>query len=509
MPDIVLSTLNAKYIHTAFGLRYLLANLGSLRAAANLVEFEIKQRPLEIAERLLALEPRILGLGVYVWNVTPLTELVAILKRVRPEMVIVLGGPEVGFEADLPPVAGLADYVITGEADLEFASLCGQILAGQTPARKVIPAACPQLEQLAAPYDFYTDQDLAHRVVYVEASRGCPFGCEFCLSSLDVPVRRTPLPEFLGHLGRLLKRGATQLKFVDRTFNVHVPTARAILEFLLGRHRPGMLFHFEMVPDLLPDELKEVLGRFPPGSLQLEVGVQSFNEEVCARINRRQDSARAEENLRFLREQTGVHLHADLVAGLPGETFESFAADFDRLVALRPQEIQVGILKRLRGAPIARHDREWGMVYNPNPPYDILENKLWDFATLQRLRRFARYWDLVANSGNFAETSRRLLDAGPSPFAAFLRWSDWLHAREARTDSIALHRLAEQLFDYLTTAQHLAPPAVAETLWRDYQRVGRREKPAFLRAFIPDRAEAAMSHRPAGAPRQARHLGQE
>ncbi len=405
MADIVLTTLNAKYIHAAFGLRYLLANLGPLRETAIIVEFDIHQRPVDIAETLLAQSPKIVGLGIYIWNVAPATEVVAALKRVQPDLTVVLGGPEVSYEAEAQPIVPLADYVISGEADLAFAELCRQVLSGQRPAARIIPASPPEFTELALPYDLYDDRDVAHRIIYVEASRGCPFSCEFCLSSLDIPVRRAPLPALLDHLQRLLDRGVRQFKFVDRTFNLHLDASRTILEFLLARHRPGHFFHFELVPDRLPEALREVIARFPPGALQFEIGVQTFNDEVAARIQRRQDYRRLEDNFRFLRERTGVHLHADLIAGLPGESLESFAAGFDRLIALGPHEIQVGILKRLRGTPIVRHDAEWQMVYNPHPPYEILRNRLIDFATMQKLRRFARYWDLVGNSGNFREST--------------------------------------------------------------------------------------------------------
>jgi radical SAM superfamily enzyme YgiQ (UPF0313 family) len=193
--------------------------------------------------------------------------------------------------------------------------------------------------------------------------------------------------------------------FVDRTFNLNLNVSKTLLHFFLERYQPGLFFHFEMIPDRLPDALRELIAQFPPGALQFEVGVQSFNNDVCQLISRRQDVGKLEDNFQFLRRETGVHIHADLIAGLPGETMESFAAGFDRLIALRPQEIQVGILKRLRGTPIVRHDEEWGMIYSANPPYEILQNKLIDFATMQRLRRFARYWDIVGNSGNFVETT--------------------------------------------------------------------------------------------------------
>ena len=507
MPAIILSTLNAKYIHPAFGLRYLLANLGTLQSQAAILEFDINQRPLDIAEVLLAREPSIIGLGVYIWNASQTLELVRILKSLRPELTIILGGPEISYETEQQPIASLADYIITGEADLKFAELCRQLQGGDPPAQKIIPADPPELTALTLPYRLYTDQDIAHRVIYVEASRGCPFTCEFCLSSLDIPVRQAPLPEFLREIDALLNRGAKQLKFVDRTFNLNIATSRAILEFCLERYQPGRFFHFELVPDRLPGDLREIIALFPPGALQFEVGVQTFNEEAARLISRRQNYARLEENLRFLRRETGVHIHADLIAGLPGEDLASFAAGFDRLVALGPHEIQVGILKRLRGTPIVRHTDAWGMVYNPHPPYELLRNKMLSFATMQKLRRFARYWDLVGNSGNFVETTPLLWNVTGSPFQAFLRWSEWLHAETGRTDSIALMRLMELLFKFLVAEAKLDASTAALALWRDYQRGGHYDKPQFLKNFLPEDAPPPRrehARRPA-LKRQARH----
>ena len=509
MAQIVLSTLNARYIHASFGLRYLLANLGPLSQEARLIEFDIQQRPLDVVETILAHQPRILGLGVYIWNAGQTAEVLAALKRVRPDLLVVLGGPEVSFETDQQEIVRLADFVITGEADLEFAALCRQILAGTPPPQKIIPAPLPDTARLALPYELYTDEDVAHRIIYVEASRGCPFTCEFCLSSLDVPVRQFPLQPLLDELQKLLDRGVTQFKFVDRTFNLNIAVAKAILQFFLDRHRHGLFLHFEMIPDHLPEPLREVIGQFPPGALQFEVGVQTFDDAVAQNISRRQDYARLADNLRFLRQHTGVHIHADLIAGLPGETLESFAAGFDRLLALAPQEIQVGLLKRLRGTPITRHDQPWQMVYSPHPPYEILQNKLLDFPSLQRLRRFARYWDLVGNSGNFLETTPLLCQTDKSAFAAFMRWSDWLYEKIGRQHSIALDRLAQWLFQYLTEECALAREAVAGTLWRDWQKAGRREKPVFLAKYIPDEeVPPPLAKSKSDSPkRQARHLG--
>ena len=527
MPDIVLATLNAKYIHASFGLRYLMANLGGLRERACMAEFHINQTPLEITEAVLLHEPRIVGFGVYIWNVEQTTEVVALLKRIRPELIIILGGPEVSYETDGQEIVALAEHVITGEADVKFAEVCRQLLEDRRPrlswqtglwpvetagdgclpgqpgrlSSKIIPAELPTLTSLASPYDFYTDEDLAHRVVYVEASRGCPFTCEFCLSSLDLPVRAFPLDAFLSAMQRLLDRGATQFKFVDRTFNLHLPTSMGILQFFLDRWRDGLFLHFEMIPDRLPEQLRALIKKFPPGAVQFEVGIQTFDDATSKNISRRQNLERLADNLRFLREETGVHVHADLIVGLPGEGMESFGRGFDRLVALGPQEIQVGILKRLRGTPIIRHDAEFAMRYAPHPPYEILATRDISFPDMQRMRRFARYWDLVANSGNFSKTLTLLWGGGvsnqsgkvfsnqsdaapgdtlitdhcPSPFASFLRFSDWLHATLRRTHQIALQSMAQGLFDFLTVENHADPATVAAALEADWRRTPGRE----------------------------------
>lgn len=483
MPDIVLSTLNAKYIHASFGLRYLMANLGELRERACLSEFTINQAPLEIAEAVLAHQPRIVGFGVYIWNVEQTTVVIGLLKRIRPDLIIIIGGPEVSYETDGQEIVALADHVITGEADVKFAEVCRALLndgegsdgESLSSLPKVIPAELPALATLASPYDLYTDNDLAHRVIYVEASRGCPFTCEFCLSSLDIPVRAFPMDGFLASMQRLLDRGATQFKFVDRTFNLHLPTSMGILQFFLDRWREGLFLHFEMVPDRLPEQLRTLIKQFPPGAVQFEVGIQTFDDATSKNISRRQNLTKLEDNFRFLREETGVHIHADLIVGLPGEGIESFGRGFDRLVNLGPQEIQVGILKRLRGTPIVRHDDEHRMVYAPQPPYEILSTRDIPFTDMQRMRRFARYWDIVANSGHFTSTLKLLWRGEASPFVEFLRFGDWLHAKLQRTHQIALHVMAQALFDFLTEVHGVDAAHAAETLEADWHRTPSRE----------------------------------
>ncbi len=502
--DIVLATLNARWIHAAFGLRYLRANLGDLRPRTALIELDAQTKTLDVVERILAERPRVVGLGVYIWNVAPLTAVVQAMKRVAPDVVVVLGGPEVSHETQGQAIVETADYVIRGEGDVAFGALCARLLEGQRPAAKIIDAPLPDLAHVVLPYDEYTDVDVAHRVVYVEASRGCPFSCEFCLSSLDERVRAFPLDAFLDALQRLLDRGVQHFKFVDRTFNLGMATSLRILTFFLERWREGLFLHFEMIPDRLPDVLRAVIARFPAGALQFEVGIQTFDEEVAVRISRKQDNDKAAHNLRFLRMETGVHVHADLIVGLPGEDLATFARGFDRLLALDPHEIQVGILKRLRGTPIVRHDQEWKMLYGEEPPYEVLSTSCLDFATLQRLRRFARFFDLLRNSGNFVQTAP-LLWQDDSAFARFMAFSDWLYARTQAQHGIALHRLAELLFTYLIEVLAVPSDVVGRALWADFQRTRPNDWPAFLRPFAGDETTGRTRAPNAGGKRQARH----
>jgi hypothetical protein len=502
MPDIVLATLNARYHHASFALRYLHANLQELQVRCELLEGVLEDRPLDFVERILALQPRILGLSVYIWNAVQSLEVVRLLRRVAPDLKIVLGGPEVTYEWQDQEIVQLADHLILHEGEIAFRELCRQLLRGEVPS-KVLPGGQPPTDQLVLPYRLYTDRDLQERTVYVEASRGCPFRCEFCLSSLDKATRYFPLDTLLEELDDLYKRGARQFKFIDRTFNLKLETSQKLLDFFWERWQPGLFVHFEMVPDRFPEELRTAIQRFPAGALQFEIGIQTFDPEVQKRISRRQDMGRLQDNFRFLRQHTGVHIHADLIVGLPGETAEQFAAGFDQLVQLAPQEIQVGILKRLRGTPIIRHTEEWGMVYSPSPPYEVLSTSAIPFPEMMRLKRFARVWDVVANRGRFPRTLPRLL--GDQPFGNFVTFSEWLVQRMGTKD-MAFVRLAESLYDYLL--QRGEPLLeTSQDMLDDFTAGGARNAPGFLhnRPGVP----SAMLQRPKAGTlpkRQQAHL---
>jgi len=512
LSDILLSTLNARYIHASFGLRYLMANLGDLASRAEIMEFVIDERPIDVVERLLAKEPKIIGFGVYIWNVEAIAAVVKLLKVVSPETLIVVGGPEVSYGGHEDWIDPCVDVVITGEADVVFRQLCKDLLDGKPIEKRRIEAVPPTFGELQLPYDHYTDEDIANRIVYVEASRGCPFKCEFCLSSLDVAVRKPALDRFLESMETLLERGVRQFKFVDRTFNLSLRVSKEILSFFLERYVEGMFLHFEMVPDRLPEGLKELIVQFPPGSLQFEVGVQTLNPDVSERINRRQVVSKLEDNIRFLRAHTGVHIHADLIVGLPGETIESFGIGFDALWAMGPQEIQVGILKKLKGTSLSRHDVPHTMRYSPGPPFEILETSTINFESMQRMRRFARYWDLFANSGNFRDSLPHVWGQ-ESAFDGFMDFCDYLSEQLGKTHQISLARRTKVLFDYLCEKRGFEPRSAATEIVGDYRRIGRREIPYFLRQELPrellqviknETARGKNKHLPA---RQARHLG--
>ena len=502
MAAIVLTTINARYIHASLGLRRVYANLGELRAQARIEEFCLTDRVADMAEQILALQPAIVGIGVYIWNAAEVRSLVGLLKRVAPGVTIVLGGPEVSH-LPLRVDFGEADYLVRGEGEIVFGELCRGLLAGRPPAERVLAAEPPAVDALAQPYPFYTDQDLAHRLVYVEAARGCPFQCEFCLSALDHRVRPFALEPLLAELETLWQRGARTFKFVDRTFNSSLAAAARILDFFLAR-TPPFHVHFEVIPDHFPASLRERLARFPAGTLQLEIGIQTLDAATAARINRRLDLERIRENLTFLEHETTAHLHLDLIVGLPGESIDRFAAHLNELATLTGGEIQIGILKKLSGTTIGRHDRDRGMVWAPDPPYEILENDQIPFARMQELKRLARFWDLVRNSGNFRRTAPLLWPDG-EVFTGFDRFCRWLYAKTRATARISLPRLTELLFRYLVEERDLEPARVADTLAADILVIKGRVLPEAVRAHVTHLPDQGRSLGPSLTRRQQRH----
>lgn len=513
---ILLTTANARYSHTALGIRSLCANLGEWRERTHLMEFTLDDRAQDIAEQLLAMEPVLIGFSVYIWNVSLLTEVALIIKAVKPSVILVVGGPEVSYEWEQQAICHTVDYVVAGAGEYTFPPLLEKLFTSpismsrqkEIPLHKFIaadPRALHKLDTLTLPSAEYSDEDIRHRHVYFEASRGCPFKCEFCLSSLDVSAFPFPLEKVIASLEKLWERGLRRFKFVDRTFNLAPKVSTQILDWFLEKNtQTGDAFftHFEMIPDRLPPSIRERLRKFPKGSLQLEIGIQSWNESVQALISRKQDNTQTEENLRYLLTETHAHLHTDLIIGLPGETLESLAAGFSRLWRLGVHEIQVGILKRLRGTPIHRHTENFSMVYMPNPPYALIQNHHLNFQTMQRLMRFARYWDVIGNSGRFANTLSLILSSsnrdhqGAEPFWQFMRLSEGIYRITRKTHQIALERWFDTIFK-VALEMGLAKEELQQHLTKDYAQSGARGNPEFL-SLSPSRIPNHHSKRVEG-----------
>ncbi|MDR1429992.1 MAG: DUF4080 domain-containing protein [Spirochaetaceae bacterium] len=495
MADIVLATINAKWIHPSLALRLLKANLGSLADRAEILEFALRQSLAEKTGPIYERAPRILALSVSIWNHLATLELLASLKTSPPSFdpVIILGGPEASTIAADAGLCSYADYIIRGEGETAFRKLCERILRTDIPKRgaafphpqrgtdaffapppsagvllrksPATPQSGPRLaapvfinappedlNSLASGYRLYTEEDLRRKLVYVEASRGCPFGCEFCLSSLDRKVREFPLEPFLAELELLIRRGGRTFKFLDRTFNLDGERAGRIMDFFLDRlkepENKGLVVHFEILPSRLLPPLRERIACFPEGSLRLEAGIQTLNPRTAALIGRPSKPEAELETLRFLSEKTRALVHADLIAGLPGEDLASFAEGFDRLWAVRPAEIQLGILKCLPGTPLSRHNEAWGMKYAAQPPYEVLETSVLPKDDLDRVKNFARFWEIIVNRGKFNTLLPELLPPGQGAFGRFMEISAALLSRFGKNWGIDRGDLQEALDDF-------------------------------------------------------------
>ncbi len=476
---IILTTLNSRYTHSAIGLRYIYANMQELREHTTILEFSINDALQSVAEKILDTKPDIIGIGVYIWNASEVHELLEILKKVAPETKIVLGGPEVTY-IPFRVNFDLADFIIQGEGDLAFYKLCKDII-NKTTKERIIRMSMPSLKAIELPYKYYSDHDIQNRYLYVELSRGCPFACEFCLSSMDEKVRAFDLDAVLEEFEKLWQRGARNFKFVDRTFNLNMRTANTILDFFLAKE-PPYFAHFEVIPDHFPASLRQKIQSFPHGALQLEIGIQTLNLKIANNISRNLQLDKIKENITFLERETTAHIHLDLIVGLPGESLESFGKNLDELLRWSSCEIQIGILKKLSGTDIDRHDREHGMVYSDTPPYDILKNNQLSFKDIQIMKRFARFWDLTYNSGNF-KRSILLLWRDASAFERFYAFTLWIYEQTDSTYKISLTRLGELLFSYLTQLLGLCEEEVATSMLHDMMKLKGRAIPAYLKPY--------------------------
>ena len=412
MNNIVLSTLNAKYIHTSLGLRYLKSYSERDFRNIQIAEYTIKDPAMNIVSDLYQRKPEVVGFSCYIWNIEETIVVIGMLKKIMPELIIVLGGPEVSYDTEywmnrLPEV----DYIVMGEGEETFHHLLTELkgdralysvfgVAYRKEGRVILNPPRPKLNLNDIPTPHRFDEDvpsLANRVVYFETSRGCPFSCQFCLSSIEVGVRYFDMERTKSDLLYLIRSGAKLIKFVDRTFNIKRDYAMEIFEFLIQNHG-GCVFQFEITADIMRPEVLDYLAEnAPPGIFRFEIGVQSTNDLTNSLVKRRQNFAKLTRTVTKVKESGKIDQHLDLIAGLPEEDYHSFRQTFNDVFALGPEELQLGFLKMLRGTGM-RHDAEkYGYIYMDHAPYEILGNRILPFSDLVRIKRvedvLEKYWN--------------------------------------------------------------------------------------------------------------------
>ncbi|HWQ71034.1 MAG TPA: DUF4080 domain-containing protein [Desulfitobacteriaceae bacterium] len=434
---VLLVALNAKYVQTNLALRYLRETIKAEFPETILKEATINESLGAIAGEIFEYKADIICFSCYIWNITEILKLIRDLRLVLPEVRFVLGGPEVSFETqELMLNNPELDAVVRGEGEAAFLELLRAWKAGRDPDKipgvvwrcrdKIIsnPERMPlqDLGQLPDPY--LTEENLENRLVYVETSRGCPFNCQYCLSSVESGVRFLKPERFRRIFKRLLKYGARTIKFVDRTFNVRKDHAFQILDIVReeykSAHEPqGIRIHCEMAGELLDNEWVSYLKRYPQGLLQLEIGVQTTHRPALELIARSQHFEKWQEYVKELRQTTGIPLHLDLIAGLPGENWNNFRISFNDVFKIQPNMLQLGFLKVLKGSGLRQMAEQYGLIFQSEPPYTILQTKDLSYSGLLQLKRLEIILNKYYNSGRFSRSLCRIIPIFPSAFDFF------------------------------------------------------------------------------------------
>ncbi|WP_315906295.1 B12-binding domain-containing radical SAM protein [Priestia koreensis] len=410
--NIVVSTLNAKYIHTCLALRCLKA-YAEPEFAVEMAEYTIKDPILNIVTDLYTRNPDVIGFSCYIWNIEETIKVVKLLKKIKPEVKIILGGPEVTYDVSqwLDRIPD-ADFIAIGEGEETFKQLLREIdgegnyenvsgVAFRRDGEKVIN---PQrnkidLKEMPSPFRFEEDRsELSKRVVYIETSRGCPFSCQFCLSSIEVGVRYFDREKVKDDIRFLMQNGAKTIKFVDRTFNISRSYAMEMFQFLIDEHLPGTVFQFEITADIMRPEVIQFLNdNAPKGLFRFEIGVQSTNDAVNELVMRKQNFQKLTRTVTMVKDGGKIDQHLDLIAGLPDEDYASFKNTFNDVFALRPEELQLGFLKMLRGTGLRLRADQHDYVYMDHSPYEILRNNVLSFEDVIRIKQvediLEKYWN--------------------------------------------------------------------------------------------------------------------
>ena len=435
MKKVILAALNAKYIHSNLALRYLSRFQDNNRKHyVETMEFTINQRLNFIAEELFRKQPDVVLFSCYIWNVEMLRQLCPILKKIMPDCVIGFGGPEVSYESETflrenPAV----DFVMRGEGELVFTKYLEHLDAGNPATLGEIESltyrqgdeifSTPQMHPMdlaLLPFPYEDDfSDVQNQIIYYESSRGCPYHCGYCLSSVENGVRFVPLDKVLPDLQKFLDKNVPQVKFIDRTFNCKKSHAMAIWKYLHEHDNGVTNFHFEITADLIDQETIDFLKTVRKGLFQFEIGVQSTNPQTIRAINRNVDFAALSEIVQQIKDGGNIHQHLDLIAGLPYEDYDSFGRSFNDVYALHPEQLQLGFLKVLKGSMLHQKQKEFEIVYHDTAPYEVLTTHELPYADTLRLKYVEEMVETYYNSGRFLHTLAYLVPLYESPFAFF------------------------------------------------------------------------------------------
>jgi radical SAM superfamily enzyme YgiQ (UPF0313 family) len=461
---ILLTTLNSKFIHSSLALRYLRAFCADKSFDVRLREFTIND-PLDLVTGEIFREGAdIVAFSVYIWNIDETLRVARRIKKVKKDTTIIMGGPEVSYDSrEVMTLNPFIDFIVRGEGEITFRKLMEYLAEGKGDVGEIDGITFRKGDMVfdnrerelikdlsTIPFPYQEEEDLENRIVYYEASRGCPFRCQYCLSSTIKGVRFMPLDRVKDDLVRLVKLGVKQVKFVDRTFNCNPDFALEIFRFLIelgGKTN----FHFEISADLLNEDLVEVLKTAPPGLFQFEVGVQTTNVKVLKEICRKTSLPLLFRNVMEIKKTENIHQHLDLIAGLPGENMTSFAKSFNEVINLKPDMLQLGFLKLLKGSGIRERAKEYGYIYNEEPPYEVLGNKWMGYRDLLRLKLIEEVLEYYYNSHRFNNTIEYVLrHKFSSPFEFFLDLSEFWEQNGLHLVKHSAKKLYSLLYNYLT-----------------------------------------------------------
>lgn len=424
---ILLVAINAKYIHSNPAVHSLRSCAGEYKSCIEIAEFTINQPPDFILREIYKRQPGVIAFSCYIWNRDVMDALIPDLHRILPHVDIWAGGPEVSYDAAATIERWRLRGVMTGPGEAAFARLTAAYAAG-TPGE--LPAVLdgahiPRLMLDEIPFWYEEMQDFEHRIVYYESSRGCPFSCSYCLSSIDRVMDFRQTGRVCRELDYFLERKVPQVKFIDRTFNCKKEHALPILRHILTHDNGVTNFHFEIAADLLDEDYFAILEKLRPGAVQLEIGVQSTCGETIAEIRRRMDFDRVAAVVRRISSWKNIHIHLDLIAGLPFEDLQRFRVSFNDVYALRPQQLQLGFLKVLKGSDMERQAPRYDLLYTKRPPYEVLSTRWLSYEDICRLKQIEEMVEIYYNSGQFTHTLEYMLTRFESAFSMYESLAAW------------------------------------------------------------------------------------